>query len=438
MDKITVVLLDGNGMQVGANAIEDTFASFAENQIGGLTRTADGYEFWLQFGLNPQFADVNVVEAIDVRLGDGEGLWSVVTHADRMEPNYLERDAACDPNDIFNQCGAEDACYGEEPLACRQASPPVLDSGRAVIDEGLVAIEVRGTDPEDNPAGVEAVAILEDGTELEPAAAPFGYLTRGEAGFLGRAVIRPFVQQCLPDAQAVFDECAQSGESQDVCIERANENLAACEAELTPSVVRVRVKGIDETNKIGEAIEVEVVDAEVIAAGEICDAAGHLDGCEGELSCMNLAAEEDEPICQELVDTCPAWYGDIVDLNANEADGSWVYEGNSEGAPNLAVGGCAPNGVGGPNVVHAFVAPAAGTYSATTGGTDGDTLLFARSHCALASHEVACNDDIDTQGQNYRSAVEVDLEEGEAVYFFIDGFLGEFAGPYTLTIRTVE
>ncbi len=51
---------------------------------------------------------------------------------------------------------------------------------------------------------------------------------------------------------------------------------------------------------------------------------------------------------------------------------------------------------------------------------------------------MACNDDIDTQGQNYRSAVEVDLEEGEAVYFFIDGFLGEFAGPYTLTIRTVE
>ena len=36
---------------------------------------------------------------------------------------------------------------------------------------------------------------------------------------------------------------------------------------------------------------------------------------------------------------------------------------------------------------------------------------------------------------NYLSAVNFDLEEGEAVYVFLDGYLGEFEGPYTLTIR---
>ena len=124
-------------------------------------------------------------------------------------------------------------------------------------------------------------------------------------------------------------------------------------------------------------------------------------------------------------------------MNAHQIDGAWVFDGDNTGAPDLGAGDCAVNHQGGPNTVHGFVAPAAGTYTARIEAM-GDTLLFARSHCALASSEVACNDDADPDRNDRLSGVSVDLDEAEPVYVFVDGFAGMFEGAYTLTIRMAE
>jgi hypothetical protein len=63
-----------------------------------------------------------------------------------------------------------------------------------------------------------------------------------------------------------------------------------------------------------------------------------------------------------------------------------------------------------------------------------DPLIFAREFCAVASSELSCNDDIDTQGMNYDSTLTIELEEGQGVSVFIDSYSGQFAGPYTLNV----
>jgi uncharacterized iron-regulated membrane protein len=54
----------------------------------------------------------------------------------------------------------------------------------------------------------------------------------------------------------------------------------------------------------------------------------------------------------------------------------------------------------------------------------------------FTANELACNDDIE-QG-NLASEVTVELAEGAEAFFFVDGYNGEFAGAYTLTIRAAN
>ena len=57
-------------------------------------------------------------------------------------------------------------------------------------------------------------------------------------------------------------------------------------------------------------------------------------------------------------------------------------------------------------------------------------LIYVRSYCSefVANYELACNDDY--IGLN--SGAEVTVEEGQTVYLFVDSFLGERPGPYSV------
>ena len=68
---------------------------------------------------------------------------------------------------------------------------------------------------------------------------------------------------------------------------------------------------------------------------------------------------------------------------------------------------------------------------------DGDSVLFARRGCAFSGEafELACNDDIDVEGGNYASAIVFEATAGQTVALFVNGYNGQSAGPFTLTVR---
>ena len=83
-----------------------------------------------------------------------------------------------------------------------------------------------------------------------------------------------------------------------------------------------------------------------------------------------------------------------------------------------------------------LTAPAAGLWVVQTTLADpaADTVMYARRLCNFPDSELACNDDDD--GVGFNSALQLQLDEGETVYVFVDGFVGLFGpwqGPYTLT-----
>ncbi len=112
-----------------------------------------------------------------------------------------------------------------------------------------------------------------------------------------------------------------------------------------------------------------------------------------------------------------------------------VYNGSTVGADAVAAGACGGQGES-PEQVHRFVAPADGTYCASTGGSAFDTVLYVRADdCAGA--ELGCNDDSPVAG-DVQSAVEFDATAGAAYALVVDGFTdfdgNPAAGDFTLRI----
>ena len=98
-----------------------------------------------------------------------------------------------------------------------------------------------------------------------------------------------------------------------------------------------------------------------------------------------------------------------------------------------------------------FTADTAGTYAfqaEATGVAPGfmgqpDTLMWIRSHCRFSDWvaELACNDDVNTQAGDLSSLITLELEAGQSVYIFIDGYSkdGEigWTGPYVLAVNAM-
>ena len=164
-----------------------------------------------------------------------------------------------------------------------------------------------------------------------------------------------------------------------------------------------------------------------------------------------------EPV--EAVVACPAGWP-VVDLNAHAAEGGWLYEGDTTRDAVVSRGSCG-GGIAA-NVLR-FRADAAGPHvfevaaaeegppapcevdddcafgDACAGAACGeparvDTVLFVRSHCGLsapAAH-LDCDDD---GGDGLLSLSEVDLEAGQEVFVFVDGYRrprAPWRGRYTL------
>lgn len=112
-------------------------------------------------------------------------------------------------------------------------------------------------------------------------------------------------------------------------------------------------------------------------------------------------------------------------------DGWAVVEGENAGAPLEDVGSCNA-GTLGPEVAHAFTAPADGPVCARTLGSPIDTVVYVRRTCGEPASELACNDDV--EDGELTSAVAFDAIAGETYAVFVDAFdLGD-EGEYVLAI----
>jgi hypothetical protein len=344
-----------------------------------------------------------------------------------------------------DRCADPDVCLDRDrdaAFTCEVATAPTVATAVATYNAETNGFSVRvtGTDPENDAVGIRFRTYDAEGAEvyLGDAAGEVGSGFARSTGVDGNidsaTVFFGFFQGlCLAPAQQQFQDCAAGGRDEATCEMEANASLEMCNREKAASITRFDLVIVDASNKTSENIEALVGATETVEVGGRCDPLEALGICPENTSCADLVGSSSYMSCAEPVTACPESWAP-VDLNANEMNGRFVHRGDSSGAENH--GGNGSCGGGGPNVVHRFVAPAAGNWQATISGigAQDDTLLFARSHCGFVAEEfeLACNDDI-MQG-NLASTVTVELAEGAEAFFFVDGFRGSFAGAYILTI----
>jgi hypothetical protein len=380
-------------------------------------------------------------------VGDEIGLWSETSTA-ALEVTDVERARGdgCDPALARDRCPEADVCLDRDrdaAFTCEVATAPTVATAVATYNAETNAFSVRvtGTDPENDAVGIRFRTYDAEGAEVFLGDAP-GEVGSGFARSVGvdgnidsATVFFGFFQGlCLAPAQQQYQDCTNGGRSEETCETEANASLEMCNREKAASIARFDLVVVDASNKTSENIEALVEATETVEVGGLCDPLEGLGICPENTSCADLVGSSSYMTCAEPVTACPESWAP-VDLNANEMNGRFVYRGDSSGAENH--GGNGRCGGGGPNVVHRFVAPAAGNWQATISGigAQDDTLLFARSHCGFVAEEfeLACNDDI-VLGSNLASSVTVELEEGAEAFFFVDGFQGGFAGAYILTL----
>lgn len=162
-----------------------------------------------------------------------------------------------------------------------------------------------------------------------------------------------------------------------------------------------------------------------------------LDSCFG--NCVDL--ESDPLHCGFCGNACPegsGCVGGVCELVCSGPCGTCAelvflpssvpqsLAGTTQGADWL---GSSCGAATGPEVVHSFVAPSAGSYVFSTAGSSFDTVLSLRDEASCG--ELACNDDFGGQASSRLSTF---LEAGQAVYVVVDGKLGA-SGSYALSIN---
>jgi hypothetical protein len=128
--------------------------------------------------------------------------------------------------------------------------------------------------------------------------------------------------------------------------------------------------------------------------------------------------------------------GEVATGDTTEAQRNFVGTCSSVGDPHLSGGRNAPD------VAYLWTAPGTGEYTFDTESSDQfgedalDSVLYVRAG-DCDGVELACNDDIDGEAENYQSSVTVELEAGEAIVIIVDGW--RFSdGQYALTIDGPE
>lgn len=200
------------------------------------------------------------------------------------------------------------------------------------------------------------------------------------------------------------------------------------------SLAGVTARVIDETGLRSQSVTAfyglgEVPTPPAGIPGAACDRLHGVSTCEAEMLCTDMG-------CAPAGTECPDGFGVgvmLVEQVDGVATGSQVAVGDTS-ASLLRTEGTCGGGVGAR--VYRFIAPRQGRFHFETGPQDDgslspealellraqmDTVLFARSHCGLRDvrAELDCNDDLDgapTSGMN------IDLEAGEEIYVFVDGY----------------
>ncbi|MBK8941963.1 MAG: hypothetical protein IPM79_31260 [Polyangiaceae bacterium] len=163
------------------------------------------------------------------------------------------------------------------------------------------------------------------------------------------------------------------------------------------------------TDCFGECVDVDVDPLHCGFCGNDCPSGSLCNG--GECS----------PVCDGVCGTCslPLSLPSTVPQTTG---------GSTSGQGDWFASSCA--GSPGAELLHSFVAPAAGTYVFSTAGSSFDTVLSLREQASCG--ELLCNDDFGGGGTQ-TSRLSTFLEAGQAVYVVVDGKQGA-SGPYTLTI----
>ena len=104
-----------------------------------------------------------------------------------------------------------------------------------------------------------------------------------------------------------------------------------------------------------------------------------------------------------------------------------VVFGNTFGEDDDFSGSCGANGA--PDVGITFTAPAAGTYTFDTHGSQLDTVIYALDG-ECSGTELACNDD----GDGSQSVVELDLAADQTITIVVDGN-DAVGGPFNLRVQ---
>jgi len=122
------------------------------------------------------------------------------------------------------------------------------------------------------------------------------------------------------------------------------------------------------------------------------------------------------------IDVCPE--GDL-----GGAIGDAVASGTTSGGDNDVGGTC--GGFEANDATFTWVAPATGTVTIDTNGSDFDTVLYLLEGASCGGAELACDDD---GGNIVDSSLTLDVTMGEALVIVIDGY-GNDAGAFVLNIN---
>ncbi|MFN3197241.1 MAG: hypothetical protein ACE366_02315 [Bradymonadia bacterium] len=412
-----VFFLDENGAVIPGLSEDGSFSAGFDEVGFAEVEQADG-DFIATFSAQlPE--DFAVVASIRVIIFDVAGLQSNDLTIELGATPVVANGEPCDSAGGFSACGEGDFCLdrtedGEENFVCSVATAPTITMGQGYGNDttGAFGATFEGIDGEGDVVAARVVLLNANGSPI---------LIDGQQG--------PVPAEFETGVQVVAGEEGAYQAAFGVFLGDAV-NLA--------DVGAIEVTAIDIAGLESEATELAVIATPEVESGGACDEAGALGICpEGEL-CGVPAEGELLGACGVPVVECPEAFGEIGDLNAAmTGEGVWSVMGDSTEAANI--GGAGTCGGGGPQVIYAFTAPAAGDYLVEIDG-EGDTLLFARQFCGYSAEvaELACNDDIDTQGGNFLSAMTMTLEADQAAYIFVDGFVGQgaagFAAPFTLTV----
>ncbi|MCK6574051.1 peptidoglycan DD-metalloendopeptidase family protein [Myxococcota bacterium] len=188
---------------------------------------------------------------------------------------------------------------------------------------------------------------------------------------------------------------------------------------------------------------------EACVVGTVCQEGTCIDQCEdlcepGQTRCngqrVEACADFNGDRCAEWGGASACGVGESCEMGACARAPEDPCDAHVEGQPgrsagvtdgeSASAGSC--GGAGAEQVVR-FTAPSTGLWAIDTEGATYDTVVYVRATCGDVNTELACDDD---GGTGTTSAVRVDLNAGDNVFIFVDGYAEN--GAWFLNITSLE